>query len=299
MSNKSAPISVSSLDASLISFKVASAKANRTPGVNILYNGKPLEILVPRVRLPFGSSNFTDEKTGGISYSMNLSLDGCDPYGTKHVTPDDGKAGDIKRFYNFLLDLKEKIIVTAAENSEAWFGKKRSESVLRDVFADPIKLSSDKKGNVKVPNGKYAPSLKVKIPVYDGKVSMDIVDAKRNPVFVTPDLLDSVFTPRSEVNMVMGCSIYVMSAGGFGITFRPRSAQVIQFQKQTYTEFFEDVDEGAETEEATPPDDAPQIVSAPPMDVEIPDTPYDSVDEPAPAPAPAPVQRKRRAAGAL
>lgn len=299
--SKSAPISVSSIDTSLITFKLATAKANRTPGINILYNGQPLEIMVPRARLPFGSSQFTDEK-GVVSYSMNLSLDGCDPYGKEHAVPAEGKTGDIARFYNFLLDLNEKIIKAAAENSVQWFGDDKPEIVIRHAIANPLNLSSDRKGQQKIPNGKYAPTMKVKIPVYDGKVAMDIVDASRNKVFVAPELLDSVFTARSEVNMIMGCSIYVMAKGAkFGITFRPRSAQVIQFQKKTYTEYFDNVDEGAETEEATAPDDdSQQIKTAPPMDVAIPDNPYDSVDEsPAPAPAPAPVQRKRRAAGAL
>jgi len=91
-----------------------------------------------------------------------------------------------RKAYNFLREFQEAVIQAAVTNSASWFGKKRGEESIRDSFNKFLSVSVDKTNDGWVPNGKYPPSLRFKLPVYDGKVSMDVIDANENDIVVQP-----------------------------------------------------------------------------------------------------------------
>ena len=150
--------------------------------------------------------------------------------------------------YNFLLDLQEKLLKTASENSSRWFGKKRSEESIRDGFKNILSVSVDKIDGEYIPNGKYPPSLRVKIPVYDERVSMDAIDNVGNPIHLTTDSLMSVFPKGVESNLVISGSVYIVGQG-FGVTWRISYAQVFPRSKITAASVFKDEVEEEEQEE--------------------------------------------------
>lgn len=285
----SRPISVRNIDIAKVTFVPGPPKPGRNPSINLKYDGQPLNILVPRLAFPGGVMVRTDEKTGSTSYTLMGTLAGCDNYANDRS---EGST-DIQKFYNFLLDLEGKIISSAVENSVKWFGKKRSEEGLREGFSRIIGTSKDKFDGEWVPNGKYPPSFKCKIPVYDGKVSMEIVDNSRNPMYATPQSLTSIFGKGVEGNLVVSGSIYVMSGGGFGVTWRIQAAQVFARASMTAADIFatED-DEDAPTEAPVSALDAFPAEDSAPVE-ERPGTPVDRPTAPVPPAAPA---RKRRTA---
>jgi hypothetical protein len=237
-SNRASDINVNN-----INFVVGQAKAGRNPSVYLKYNNQNLEVLVPRMAYP-GGVIIKDQESGGTTYTLIGSMKGCDPY-AKERAEGLGEVGD---FYNFLVELENKVIATAVENSVKWFGKKRTEVGLREGWKSLINISSDKVGGEYVPNGKYPPSFKVKVPVYDGRVAMDVVDAKLNPVYVSPDNLTAVFPKGVEASVTVTPSIYMMAGGGFGITWRLGFAQVIPRARRTAATIFavvEDADVGS------------------------------------------------------
>lgn len=296
MSTNSAILTVNKLDVSRVSFVVGQAKNGRNPSINIKYDGQNLQIRLPRMKAPGGVLMRENEKDGSKAYTLIGSLPGCDTYGKDHSAGTD----DVSKFYNFLLDLEEKIIAASVEHSVKWFGKKRSEEAIRDGFKRLMRVSVDKVDGEYVPNGKYPPSFVVKVPVYDNKVSMDIIDNKGNPIYVTPNTLMSVFPKGVEANIVVSGSIYTIAGGGFGVTWRMQYAQVFPQQRATAANVFADDIEEDEEEDDTPavktetPAPAPTEVTHEDtaVDIEIPD-----VDEaPAPTPAPAAPARRRRTA---
>ena len=136
-----------------------------------------------------------------------------------------------------------------------------------------------------MPNGKYPPSFTVKVPVYDGRVSTEIVDAQRNPVYATPDTLASIFPKGVECNLVVSGSVYVIAGGGFGVTWRLQTAQVFPRARLTAADIFseEPVEATVEaTADATEPYEAAQSLGGAPGPAEV-------VEHPPPA-------RKRRSA---
>jgi len=230
------PINASNINVNEITFQVGQAKAGRNPPISMRYNGNNLLIKLPRVSYP-GGVVVREGETGAKTYTLLGSLKGCDPYGKERPSGSD----DIGKLYNLLFDLEEHIIKSAVENSTKWFGKKRSEEAIRDSFKRVLSYSTDKVDGEYIPNGKYPPSFRVKIPVYDNRVNIDIVDASRNPLtYVTPDSLPSVFPKGVEANLIISGSIYVIAGGGFGVTWRLTMAQVFPQARKTAADIFDD-----------------------------------------------------------
>ena len=304
MSTNSAIVNARNIDVNRITFSIGKATAGRNPSINIKYDGQNLQLRLPRMKFGAGIMIRENEQTESKTYSLFGALgDAVDKYGKDRSSATD----DMSKFYNFLLDLEEKIVASAVENSTAWFKKKRSEEAIRDSFKKLLRVSVDKQGDEYVPNGKYPPSMTIKVPVYDNRVSTEFIDARGNPMTVYPSSLPAVFPKGVEANLVVSGSIYNVN-GSFGVTWRLTYAQVFPQQKLTAKNVFADDIEEAddETVVATPiptEDSAPVQSSETALDVEIPD--LDEVETPAPAPAPAPApepatgRRRRVAAGAV
>ena len=241
------PIHSTAIDVNQITFVLGQKRAGRNPPINMKYNGGNLQIRLPRIGYP-GGCLVREGETGAKTYTLIGSLKGCDPYGK---TPYTG-ADDTGKLYNLLGQLENRIIAAAVENSVAWFGKKRSEEAIRDSFKRILSFSTDKVDGEYVPNGKYPPSFRVKVPVYDNKVSSEIVDSNRNPVYVTPETLETKDTPFPkgvEAKLVISGSIYVIAGQGFGVTWRLTDAQVFPQQRMGAAAIFADDDDDAPTQQ--------------------------------------------------
>jgi len=278
-------VNVRNLDINKLSFVVGPSKPGRNPSISIKYDSRNFQLKLPRMSYRLMTR---DGEDGSTSYTLSASLKGCDNFGRDRAPETD----DIGRTYNFLMDLENKIIEAAIENSGKWFGKKRSDAVIRESFKKILRVSSDKVDGEYVPNGKYPPSFYIKIPVYDGKVNigLGVVDSKGNDVYVTPDNLTTVFPNNSEANLVVSASIYVMAGGGFGVTWRINGAQVFPQVRLTAAALFmdeEDQVESSTTQEAELPVEPDETRAE-----QRPVTP----DQPTQPAAPVAPARKRRAA---
>lgn len=250
-------LSPSKIDTSKLTFVVGMAKSNRNPPINWKFEGKNIQVRLPaKIKIPGGIWVRTDEKTGVSSYTMSVPLDGCDKFGKDRST-DSSETGAL---YNFLLDLENTVIQQAFDNSTKWFGKKRSLEALRDSFSKIVSVSTDVVNGEKVPNGKYSPSFRVKIPVYDGSVKSDIADGNGNPIYATPESIVSVFPKGVSASLVISGSIYTMSGGGFGVSWKLTFARVYPQSRVTAKDVFKDEvpdEPEAEDLEDAPAEDAP------------------------------------------
>ena len=136
----------------------------------------------------------------------------------------------------------------------------------------------------------------MKVPVYDNKVSAEVVDSARNPVYVTPETLETKDTPFPkgvEANLVISGSIYVIAGQGFGVTWRLTDAQVFPQRRMGAAAIFADEEDDAPTAEV-PESEAPAESQAPvPEESERSATP---VEQPVQSAAPGAPIRKRRVA---
>jgi len=125
-------------DASMVNF--TDLRKNKMGG-KVVYltdaTRNKLQIQLPKMRAPFGISEFTDSSSGRSSYSLDMSLENNDGLMTT------------------LRALDDAIVGVIAKNSSAWLGKKHSASVIRDALYKPI---------VKDPSDpKYSPTIKLKV----------------------------------------------------------------------------------------------------------------------------------------
>ena len=283
-------ISQSSLDVSKVSF--GDIRLNKAGGksIPIKYNGQTLQIRLEKAMYPQGIN--IKDTPNGTTYDMKLSLRNCDPYAKERAGPEAGALGTL---YNFLLDLQEKVIQEAVKNSKKWFGKERSESLVRETMKLFLGPSVEKINGEWVPSGKYAPGLKMKVGVYDGRVAMDVAGPDGKPIQVDVDNLAEVFPKRVEASIVVAPSIYVTGTG-FGVTWRVTFARVAPPQRLTAAQVF--ADEIEEETKAAPAatqvyeEDQPQE-----EEVTVPFAAAPAPEPPAPAPAaPAAAKNRRRAA---
>ena len=276
----SAIISVSNLDINKVSF--GDIRMNTAGGktVPIKSNGQNLQIRLPKSMYPMGI-NIRDTENGA-SYQLALTLKGCDSYAKERATTETGELGSL---YNFLLDMQEKLLQTSITNSVKWFSKSRTREILADSMKQFVSPSVEKINGEWVPTGKYPPSFRMKVPVYDGRVTMDVSDHSGKPIEVDTENIGAVFPKRVEASVVVAPSVYI-SNQTFGVTWRVTYARVSPPQRLTAAQVFADEIE----EEVSAPaalERAPALSSLAPEEdqqeeVEVPTAP------PAPAPAPAP-----------
>lgn len=127
------------------------AKGGKMVYVN-LAGGTKAHFELPTLRSPFGLSSFTDQNSGVTSYSLDLSLE------------DTSVIDKVRQIENAVLDHVTK-------NSEELLGKRYNEDVIKQaLFKSCIRESKD---------GKYAPTLKLKIITRDGKFVPEAYDSSR------------------------------------------------------------------------------------------------------------------------
>jgi hypothetical protein len=223
---------------------------------------------------------------------MSITLKGSDPYAKDRAGAETGTMGVL---YNFLGDLQTKLLDTAETNSVKWFGKSRSRSVLEDTMKQFISPSVEKVNGEWVPSGKYPPSLRMKVPVYDGKVSMDVTDSTGKQVMVDTDNITQVFAKRVEASIVVTPAVYV-SGNGWGVTWRISYARVAPPQRVTAADVFKD-----EIEQEIAQPRAVEVTGTLQAEDEEEEHQEEEVTvpfvaAPEPAPAPAPAKNRRRVA---
>lgn len=278
-------VSAASLNIDKVTF--GDIRVNKMGGKNvpIKYNGQSLQIRIPRMTYPMGIK--TRETDKGVEYGLSVTFKGCDPYAKEKAGPETGEAGTL---YNFLKDLQELLLKTAVTNSVKWFSKTRSEALLRESMKEFVRPSVEKIDGQWVPTGKYAPSLAMKIPVYDGNVAINVANHLGKEEEVTVERLPQLFPKRVEASIVVTPSVYV-TAQGFGITWKVSYARVSPPQRLTAAQVFADeVDEEVvETQQ-----EGTGVVAAAEETEETQEEEQQEVLVPsAPAPAPAPKNRRR------
>ena len=292
-----APVHSNAIDVSNITFQVGKAvQKGRSPMISIRYNGSPLQLRLPRLAFPFGLRENANE-SGEKSYTLSAVLKGVDPYcKEKYVGTD-----EIGNLYNMLTDLDNQVKKSALENSSTWFNKKRSEDSINESYNSIVRPSTELRDGERVSNGKYAPTFRIKVPVYDGRVSAEFVDASRNHVYVTPESLLGVLPKGIEANLVATASIYVINGTMFGVTWRLKAAQIFPMPQVTAAMMFDDESSAPPSKGVVADGDEDEYGGGALAEESVPKE--EVIDEVKPmagagagsAPAPAPTVRKRRA----
>jgi hypothetical protein len=243
------------------------------------------------ISLPFlntwGISDFVDEKTGESDgkYSISLSFPN-DEYATSATKQALEK---LKEFENHVLD-------AAVKNSEAWWGEEMSREVAKHTFFPFLKYSRNK--DTKKIDTSKPPTIRAKVPFYDGRWNVEIYNTKSQMEFPCDDAstpMDHI-PPRSQVACVLQCGGIWIGGKGWGLTWKLFQTVVKKNQQSVALrgvcnvhlskEDLEDAGEQqVETSAAQPVKEKPVAPTA-----QIQAQVEDSDDEPEPEPEPVQVQ---------
>ena len=213
-------------DVNELTFDVVKKNAMGGNVVYFKYEGHPKIIMqTPVVSAPFGLSTYTDDKTGAVKYSLDISFRGMD---------EDPK---VQNFHDKMADFDNFLINTAVANSKEWFGKKQSKEVIENFYRPLVKPSKDP--------SKYAPTMKFKIMTKrDGNIDVDAFDANRNKVN-----LQDVLAPGVKLQAIIEAgSVWFVNKTMFGISWKLVQVKVLPSDKIAGFSFQEDSD-GEEEEE--------------------------------------------------
>ena len=195
--------------------KYAKVKVNNSGGksVGILNaaSGTVLHVQTP-LMLTWGVNENTDKKTGEIqSYSMALQF-----------PSDDYKTPQVTKFFAAMQQFEAKIKRDAIANSKEWFGKSMSAEVINAIFTPMLYYS--KNPATGEPDLSKNPTLKVKLPFYDGEwKGIEIYDTENNTLFPNnPDgkTPKDIIIKGSDVSLIMTCGGIWFAGGAFGVTWR-------------------------------------------------------------------------------
>jgi hypothetical protein len=195
--------------------KYSKCKVNSTGGKSVgIYNsqtGQSLYIGTPLL-MTWGLQQYTDEKTGKVSYEMSLQFPN-----------DDFDNDETRGFLKAMTALEAKLKADALTNSKDWFAKpKMTPDAIDALFTPILKYPTDKVTCEKDMSKK--PSMRVKVPFWQGKwEGVEIYDADRNCIFPCTDPNVSpmdIITKLSHMKTMIQCGGIWFANGKFGVTWR-------------------------------------------------------------------------------
>lgn len=233
MSSVSSPQIVKSenFDCSQVDYSEPKKLGHGGQAIYVNYNGKPLILQTPKMSMPWSMGKFDGDIP---KYSVDLSFKGMD-----------GNPA-LETFYSALAKLDEKLVEDGVKNSMPWFKKKKqSVEVCKALFAPQIKLSKDKNGE---PDGKYPPTLKVKVPWRDGNFQCNAYDT--NKKLIENDLSD-VLVKGSQVQALIQCVGIWFAGGKYGCSWKVVQMKVTPptgINGYSFIDDSEEEDEGGDSE---------------------------------------------------
>jgi hypothetical protein len=161
----------------------------------------------------WGIGDFVDKETGESDGKYSMSLNFPNPEYSSAATDD-----LLAKFKAF----EEQILNDAVANSEVWWGEKMSREVVKHTFFPFLKYPKNK--DTKKTDYTKPPSIRVKVPYYNGKWDVELYDTASRKIFPDeskPELTPIDFVPKSSrVACVIKCTGIWIGGKGWGLTWK-------------------------------------------------------------------------------
>ena len=214
MSSASKPVVLNVSEWQTSKIKYMPPKVNERGGksINIIsaQTNRALAITTPMM-MTWGISDFigdNGESDGKFSISLNFPND-------EYRKP----ATDA--FLQKFKDFENQILDDAVRNSELWWGEEMSREVCKHTSFPCLKYSKNK--DTKKVDPSKPPSIRAKVPIYNGKWGTEIYDTKDKLIFPSENsnLTPMDFVPKlSNVACVLQCGGIWIGGKGWGVTWK-------------------------------------------------------------------------------
>jgi hypothetical protein len=204
---------------SSVSYGAPRTNARGGKSIKFLDSKKNTLVLSTPLILTWGINKNVDDDTGRISYNMALQF------------PSDKYANDdTSKFFEDMKELESKVLDDAVTHSKEWFNKsKMSREVAEALFYPILKYPKDKVSGE--PDYSRAPTMRVKIPYWEGKFNVELYDTDQKMLFnsstdLTSTSFESFIPKTSHVVAAIQCNGLWFAGGKFGVTWNLIQAMV-------------------------------------------------------------------------
>jgi len=148
---------------------------------------------------------------GSTSYDMNIQF-----------PREEFETDATRALKKMMMEMEEKIVQDAAINSRDWFGKKYGDEVVQAFWTPMLKYPKNKELMDGSLDKTREPTLKIKLPIWDGQPKFEVYDLKSNQIFPneqgqTPD---AVVQKGSNVCCTLMCGGIWITGSKFGVTWK-------------------------------------------------------------------------------
>jgi len=172
--------------------------------------GTPMRIQLPRMYMPFGISGFVPE-VGPTKYNVDFAIKGYDE-----------EDSYMKKFYESLRALENKIIDAVVEQSEVIFGNPMTKEELLPMFNSNVKESPERE-----------PKFRVKVDTtIDDRIKANVFGADKN--LKKDEVTNGLYARNSGHAIVELNSVYFLNRK-FGCTWKLH--QLIVYEPQNLKGF--------------------------------------------------------------
>ena len=213
---------ITSFDAfvpSSVSYGAPRTNARGGKSIKIQDARKNTLILSTPLILTWGANKMVDDDTGRVSYNLSIQFPN-EQYENKST----------REFFDKMKQFESNVLDECVKNSKEWFGKtKMSREVAEALFTPILKYPKDKVTGE--PDYDRAPTMRIKIPYWEGKFNVELYDTDRTPIF-TPDTdlegrsFESLIPKASHIAAAIQCNGLWFAAGKFGVTWQLAQAIV-------------------------------------------------------------------------
>jgi len=195
-----------------LTFTKAKVNANGRKQIGILNskNKKSVHLSTP-LMLTWGVNEYTDDNTGNKSYDMALQFPN-----------DEYNNPDCIQFLKNMQEFETRVKEDAITNSKEWLNKNKITSDAVDALWTPmLRYPKDKE------TGDFdysrAPTLKVKVPFWDGEYkNVELYDDEKKQLFPNDEDKAPIdfITKACHVATLLSCGGIWVANGKFGVTWR-------------------------------------------------------------------------------
>ena len=197
--------------ASDVMYKKPSINSNGGKTVGILNANSKKSLLVSTpLMLTWGVNEYTDEKTGKKTYDMALQFP-SDEYNTEQISA----------YLTSLQEFESKIKSDAVKNCKEWLGKQKVSDEVVDALWTPMLKYPKIKDSVDFDYSR-PPTLKIKIPFWEGDFKIELYNDMQDQVFPLDDSgpIEEYISKGSNVATLIQCGGLWFANGKFGVTWK-------------------------------------------------------------------------------
>ena len=289
------------IEASKLGFSPPNVLSNGAKLVWVNYDSTRFNVETPWMSLPWALSSFTDEKTGYTKHSVTLSFRGMDDDTDEKTDKEIKQIKGLKDFHDKLCDVDNALLDGAVSNSKEWFKKA---TISRDgaelLFNPIIKVSKDKDSGE--PDGKFAPTMRIKVPQRDSIWECKVYDKDGKTQFMvndpeSGDRMEDLMTKNSKIKCILNCVGLWVASGNYMCQWKLTMARIDVAKSSLNVGFGSDSDDDDEVSAETETQSQPATV----LDSDGSDAPGDgdadadaATDEPEVVVAPPKVKKQRK-----